>query len=162
MDGEVDKEYVRGQDGIWRINENGRKCKVDRNGVRWTKVRLREGGEVKRPPDVTVRNWHSRFSKIQKKTFNKCRNKHKKRITPQYETSEPTGGGDVCEGTQTKEIGGVGPEHYRIDTPESTPRNLKKRKTQEGKKCKQKIGNRETQDPRMITCGQGRQKIKEN
>ena len=73
LDGATDTDFFRGDDGIWRVRSRGRAWKVDRNGVRWTRARLREGQDSTRPPDVAVRNWHTRLTAEQKRSFHKRR-----------------------------------------------------------------------------------------
>ena len=138
LDGTPASDFFRGEDGIWRIRSAGRAWKVDRNGERWTIARLRENKDTKRPADVSVKNWHTKLSKTQKKSFNK-RRKVSKSISrsPGGESdndeikSEGNGGVDIEIDNDNVRNGGVEQEnnkkentqHFDISTPINSPRN---------------------------------------
>ena len=147
LDGALDTDFFRGEDGIWRVRSthaDGRGWKVDRNGVRWNKARLRPQRESSRPVDVSVRNWHTRLSQAQKRSFHKRRrivngqasdeNDDDDAIThptggvPVGRSAPPVGSGGVdCEmadddelGTVQQDSGGVNEhdaQHFDISTP---------------------------------------------
>ena len=59
LDGAIDTDFFRGEDGIWRVRNAKGSWKVDRNGVRWTKARLRPQRHSSRPTDVCSKLAHT-------------------------------------------------------------------------------------------------------
>ena len=115
LDGAIDTDFFRGEDGIWRVRNVKGSWKVDRNGVRWTKARLRPQRHSSRPVDVSVRNWHTRLTKAQKRSFHKRRRIRKENdadsndseINSDVSIPPPTGGESVGSEVPPQENGGV-------------------------------------------------------